>query len=281
MRLRHKVNAIALAPGNDASGCRPRISALCTSRWLKRTSPSGAAPNSWRAHSPCARPSPVPAPPAAPAGRSRPVARASPGPAHTARPSSPARGCPRPQNGPARRSRRLAASSRPPAKCLGAGLSRQRFPLTPRNAIPEGAEPPDPPDAVTICRPRHPLEGTTVAVIGLRSAGHRGLRVKVRLPDGSSCWLPESWTSLGVPAAGAPRLAGELPDFLALRTLVWTLAERRGAADGGRSHTAPAGAAGVGGTLAALAGGAASGAGTAGPGTVEGDDPDGAGGDGR
>ena len=129
----------------------------------------------------------------------------------------------------------------------------------------------DRPDTVTICRPRHRLEGTTVSVIGVRNAGVRGLKVKVRLPDGSQCWLPAAWTSLGAPAGGAAGLAGELPDFLALRNLVWTLAERCGTADGGRSHPAAAGAAGVGGTLAALADGAGSRADTAGAGTGAGD----------
>ena len=114
-----------------------------------------------------------------------------------------------------------------------------------------------------------------MSVIGLRHAGCRGLKVNVRLPDGSSCWLPVAWTSLGAPVAGSPRLAGELPDFLALRNLVWALAERCGVVDGGRSDPAARGVAGVGGTLAALGDGAASGAGTPSPGTVAGDDPDG------
>ena len=114
-----------------------------------------------------------------------------------------------------------------------------------------------------------------MSVIGVRHAGGRGPKVNVRLPDGSCCWLPVSWTSLGAPVPGAPRLAGELPDFLALRKLVWTFAERCGAADGATgSDPAAAGAAGVGGTLAALAVGAASGAHTPDPGTVASDAAD-------
>ena len=113
-----------------------------------------------------------------------------------------------------------------------------------------------------------------MAVIGVRNARRRGRKVKVRLPDGSSCWLPLSLTSLGAPVADAPRLAGELPDRLALRNRVGTLAERCGTGDGEIADTAAAGAAGVGGTLAALAERAASGAGTAAAGTGADDDSD-------
>ena len=47
-----------------------------------------------------------------------------------------------------------------------------------------------------------------MAVIGVRNAGLRGLKLNVRLPDGSSCWLPVPWTSLGRSYPGVPRLAG-------------------------------------------------------------------------
>ena len=168
-------------------------------------------------------------------------------------------------------SRRGTASWPPCSRCLRAASDRRRSPLSRHTAIPEGPASPDPSEAVTICRRHHRLEGMTVAVIGVRNAGRRGLRVKVRLPDGSSCWLPLSWTSLGGPAADAPQLAGELPDWLAWRNVVRTLAERCGTGDGERADTA---AAGVGGTLAALAERAASGAGTAAAGTGADDDSD-------
>ena len=94
---------------------------------------------------------------------------------------------------------------------------------------------------VTICRPRHRLEGTTVSVIGVCSAGLNNLKAKVRAPDKNRCRLPSSYTGLGAPAPAAPRLAGESPDFFASRDLVRTLVERCEAGDAGRSATGAGG----------------------------------------
>ena len=116
-----------------------------------------------------------------------------------------------------------------------------------------------------------------MAVLGLRNAGRRGPKLKVRLPDGSSCWLPLAWTSLGAPPPGAPRLVGEWEDFLALHDLVEALAARCKAGDGGRADAAAAGAAGVGGALAALADAAGDGPGAPGTGAGACDDADGGG----
>ena len=59
-------------------------------------------------------------------------------------------------------------------------------------AIQEGSPPPDSLEPITICRPRHPYNGAPITVIGLRNTGIRGQKVKVRLPDGTICWLPLS-----------------------------------------------------------------------------------------
>ena len=139
----------------------------------------------------------------------------------------------------------------------GAG-SRRRSPQAPHTAIQEGSPRPDSPEPVTICRPRHPYNGAPVTVIGLRNTGIRGQKVKLRLPDGTMCWLPLSWTSLGAAPADGPRLAGTLSDFVALRNLLCILEERCGAVDGARATGAPAAdGAGVGGAVGSLARGAA------------------------
>ena len=104
----------------------------------------------------------------------------------------------------------------------GAG-SRRRSPQAPHTAIQKGSPRPDSPEPVTICRPRHPYNGAPVTVIGLRNTGIRGQKVKLRLPDGTMCWLPLSWTSLGAAPADGPRLAGTLSDFVALRNLLCIL----------------------------------------------------------
>ncbi len=102
-----------------------------------------------------------------------------------------------------------------------------------------------------------------MSVIGVRNIGLRGLRVKVRLPDGSTCWLPASWTSLGAREPDSRRLAGELPDFVALCNLVRALAQRCSSAQDGGSDETAAGAAGARAALAAVAERAARAAGNA------------------
>ena len=149
------------------------------------------------------------------------------------------------------------------------------YPQRSHDTIHEGSLPSVVPDPVRICRPKHPLDGEIVTVIGLRNAGHRGQKAKLRLPDGSICWLPLSWTSLGACDAASPRLGGTLSDFVALRNLLSIFDERCGGGDAGGSGAASSGSAGVGGTLAPLAQCAGTGPGAAGSGTGPGDDPDG------
>ena len=136
--------------------------------------------------------------------------------------------------------------------------SRRRSPQGPHTAIHEGSPLPDSPEPVTICRPRHPYNGAPVTVIGLRNTGTRGQKVKLRLPDGTICWLPLSWTSLGAAPADGPRLAGTLSDLVALRNLLCVLEERCGAVDGARATGVPLpDGAGVGRTVGALVRGSA------------------------
>ena len=118
-----------------------------------------------------------------------------------------------------------------------------------------------------------------MSVIGVRNTGRRGLKVKVRFPDGSECWLPASWTSLGAAAPDTPRLVGNLPDFVALRNLVCTLAERCGAGHHGVPDTVAAGSARARSTLATMADSAACASETPGGGTGEDDGADGEDGD--
>src|SRR5256884_8062474 len=85
---------------------------------------------------------------------------------------------------------------------------------------------------VTITRPRHPLAGEPLRVLGsLRRHGR--LELLLVLPDGSKSLVPAAWTGLGegqataggdVPAATAT--LGRLGDLLAACVLVSALAAR-------------------------------------------------------
>ena len=85
------------------------------------------------------------------------------------------------------------------------------------------------PGTVVITRPRHPLQGRELRVLGsMRRHGARELLVV--LPDGSKRLVPASWTDLE-PAAGAeagdrPGTLGSVADLLGLSVLVSALCAR-------------------------------------------------------
>ncbi len=58
------------------------------------------------------------------------------------------------------------------------------------------------PAAVTVTRPRHPVEGRKLAVLG-RMRRHGQPELLLVFPDGAKRLVPESWTD-AVPAVGAP-----------------------------------------------------------------------------
>ena len=95
---------------------------------------------------------------------------------------------------------------------------------------------------VTIMRPRHPLQGHRLAVLG-RMRRHGRLELLVVLPDGSKTLVPAAWTDLDTsdaqdqdPAAGGQAAAvqaraatlGTLTDLGQAVELVRALSTRRG-----------------------------------------------------
>src|SRR5438034_10665947 len=89
-----------------------------------------------------------------------------------------------------------------------------------------------PPGMVTITRPRHPLAGEPLRVLGsLRRHGR--LELLLVLPDGSKSLVPAAWTSLGDEPgaeagddAAARATLGRLGDLLAACVLVSALSAR-------------------------------------------------------
>ena len=85
------------------------------------------------------------------------------------------------------------------------------------------------PGTVVIIRPRHPLHGRELRVLGrMRRHGVRELLVEI--PDGSKRLIPASWTDLGE-AAGTeegdgPATLGPVTDLLGLSVLVSALCAR-------------------------------------------------------
>jgi hypothetical protein len=71
--------------------------------------------------------------------------------------------------------------------------------------------------AVTLIRPRHPLEGRSLPVLG-RMRRHGRLELLVVLPDGSKRLIPASWTDLDQAddrsGAAGPATLGSLADLL-------------------------------------------------------------------
>ena len=82
------------------------------------------------------------------------------------------------------------------------------------------------PAAVTVIRPRHPMEGRELAVIG-QMRRHGIPELLLVFPDGAKRLLPESWTD-AVPReeAEAPGTLGAAPDLLALAVLISALCAR-------------------------------------------------------
>ncbi len=136
------------------------------------------------------------------------------------------------------------------------GKSRTSLPTTP-------LEDPRPFGPVFMRRFRHPFDRQEVRVIERRRGGgsHHRLNLHVELPDGVRIWLPATWTSLEARDPDAPKLLGELPDFIRLRNLLDDLERRREATDGQGTGTVAAGSSGVGGTRGEVAPGSAPGSG--------------------
>jgi hypothetical protein len=83
--------------------------------------------------------------------------------------------------------------------------------------------------SVTIIRPRHPLEGRALRMLGsLRRHGR--LELLLVLPDGSKSLVPAAWTDLEdndvEKAAGMAATLGSLEDLLAASRLVSALSAR-------------------------------------------------------
>src|SRR5215467_14457249 len=81
------------------------------------------------------------------------------------------------------------------------------------------------PGTVVITRPRHPLHGRELRVLGgMRRHGKRELLVE--LPDGSKRLVPASWAGLELPAGDGPGTLGSVADLLGLSVLVSALSAR-------------------------------------------------------
>jgi hypothetical protein len=88
--------------------------------------------------------------------------------------------------------------------------------------------------AVVVTRPRHPLEGRSLAVLGrLRRHGH--LELLLVLPDGSKSMVPAAWTDLEAAADAVSDSGdvgersvtlGSLEDLMAASDLVSALSAR-------------------------------------------------------
>jgi hypothetical protein len=86
------------------------------------------------------------------------------------------------------------------------------------------------PAAVTVTRPRHPLEGRQLPVLGSMRR-HGRLELLLILPDGSKSLIPAAWTDLegGIEVTGAGEMAatlGSLEDLLAASALVSSFSAR-------------------------------------------------------
>jgi Family of unknown function (DUF5372) len=84
--------------------------------------------------------------------------------------------------------------------------------------------------SVTITRPRHPLQGRSLRVLG-RMRRHGRLELLLELPDGSKRLIPQAWTDTEADteadtAAEAVATLGALADLLAACALVGELAVR-------------------------------------------------------
>ena len=82
------------------------------------------------------------------------------------------------------------------------------------------------PAAVTVTRPRHPVEGRELAVIG-RMRRHGQPELLLVFPDGSKRLVPESWTDAVPREEAGPGTLGTAADLLALSVLISALCARR------------------------------------------------------
>ena len=82
--------------------------------------------------------------------------------------------------------------------------------------------------SVMITRPRHPLEGQSLRLLG-RMRRHGRLELLLVLPDGSKRLIPQAWTDqAGDGAADEAATLGTVADLLAACALVGELAGRTG-----------------------------------------------------
>ncbi|HET9255087.1 MAG TPA: DUF5372 family protein [Pseudonocardiaceae bacterium] len=96
---------------------------------------------------------------------------------------------------------------------------------------------------VVITRPRHPLEGRSLRVLG-RMRRHGRLELLLVLPDGSKRWIPRAWTgqaedNLAGDGATAAATLGSLMDLLGACALVGELAGRELAGQGQAARKSP------------------------------------------
>jgi hypothetical protein len=92
--------------------------------------------------------------------------------------------------------------------------------------------------SVTITRPRHPLQGRLLRVLG-RMRRHGRLELLLELPDGSKRLIPQAWTDAEPDTAPeAVATLGALADLLAACALVGELAVGRLAAQTERGQAA-------------------------------------------
>ncbi|HWR46769.1 MAG TPA: DUF5372 family protein [Pseudonocardiaceae bacterium] len=93
--------------------------------------------------------------------------------------------------------------------------------------------------SVVITRPRHPLEGRSLRVLG-RMRRHGQLELLLVLPDGSKRWIPQAWTDAGEDTAGdVVATLGSLTDLLVACALVEELAGRELAGQGQAARKSP------------------------------------------
>lgn len=95
--------------------------------------------------------------------------------------------------------------------------------------------------AVTITRPRHPLEGRSLRVLG-RMRRHGTDELLLELPDGSKSLVPAAWTDRDAADAGetgATATVGSLADLLAAVAVVATLLARISDDEGQAARQSP------------------------------------------
>jgi hypothetical protein len=81
---------------------------------------------------------------------------------------------------------------------------------------------------VVVTRPRHPLDGKSLQVLG-RQRRRGAVELLVVLPDGSKTLLPAAWTDLEPAAAVCDPAVGSLADLRETVALVAALLARGGA----------------------------------------------------